>query len=83
VLRIRRPDLPRPFRMWLYPAPALLAAVGFIYILFWRTQSLQQIRYALVILLTGLMIYMVRAWRHRQWPWATATVAIAEGAPLR
>src|SRR5450755_756935 len=24
VLRIRRPDLPRPFRMWLYPLPALL-----------------------------------------------------------
>ena len=23
VLRIRRPDLPRPFRMWLYPLPAL------------------------------------------------------------
>ncbi len=26
VLRIRRPDLPRPFRMWLYPLPALIAA---------------------------------------------------------
>ena len=25
VLRIRRPDLPRPFRMWLYPLPAILA----------------------------------------------------------
>src|ERR1041384_3701334 len=25
VLRIRRPDLPRPFRMWLYPLPALVA----------------------------------------------------------
>ncbi|PYV60598.1 MAG: amino acid permease, partial [Acidobacteria bacterium] len=24
VLRIRRPDLPRPFRMWLYPLPAIL-----------------------------------------------------------
>ena len=25
VLRVRRPDLPRPFRMWLYPLPALFA----------------------------------------------------------
>src|SRR5579872_6584064 len=25
VLRKRRPDLPRPFRMWLYPVPALIA----------------------------------------------------------
>src|SRR5437660_5583116 len=33
VLRIRRPDLPRPFRMWLYPLPALLASFGFLFIL--------------------------------------------------
>jgi amino acid transporter len=36
VLRIRRPDLPRPFRMWLYPLPALLAAASFIFILISR-----------------------------------------------
>src|ERR1051325_10715721 len=29
VLRVRRPDLPRPFRMWLYPLPALVALGGF------------------------------------------------------
>src|SRR6202789_1152440 len=29
VLRIRRPDLPRPFRMWLYPAPELVASASF------------------------------------------------------
>src|SRR6202035_1462157 len=36
VLRIRRPELPRPFRMWLYPLPALLASAGFLFILFNR-----------------------------------------------
>ncbi len=30
VLRKRRPDMPRPFRMWLYPVPALMAIAGFI-----------------------------------------------------
>ena len=59
VLRIRRPDLPRPFRMWLYPLPALLASVGFIYVLISRTNSMKQIRYALVILITGVIIYHV------------------------
>src|ERR1700735_1494669 len=34
VLRIRRPDLPRPFRMWLYPVPALVAWAGFFFLLF-------------------------------------------------
>jgi len=68
VLRIRRPDLPRPFRMWLYPLPALIASVGFVFILFSRTNSLKQVRYAAVILISGLMIYLIRAWRNREWP---------------
>ena len=38
VLRIRRPDLPRPFRMWLYPLPALAGeSRGFLFILISRT----------------------------------------------
>jgi len=68
VLRIRRPDLPRPFRMWLYPVPALLASAGFIYVLVVRTNSMKQIRYALVILITGLLLYLARAWREHEWP---------------
>jgi basic amino acid/polyamine antiporter, APA family len=68
ILRIRRPDLPRPFRMWLYPVPALLASGGFIFILVSRTNSLIQIRYALVILITGVVIYLLRSWRNREWP---------------
>ena len=68
VLRIRRPDLPRPFRMWLYPLPALLASIGFIFVLVSRTNSLKQVRYAALILITGIAIYMVRAWRNREWP---------------
>ena len=37
VLRIRRPEMARPFRMWLYPLPALLAAGSFVFILVSRT----------------------------------------------
>jgi len=70
LLRVRRPDLPRPFRMWLYPLPALLAAMGFIFVLLSRTNSFTQIRYALVILITGVILYMARAWRNRHWPFA-------------
>jgi APA family basic amino acid/polyamine antiporter len=79
VLRIRRPDLPRPFRMWLYPLPALLASIGFIFVLSSRTNSLKQVRYALVILMTGIAIYMVRAWRNREWPFEVSP-ASAESA---
>jgi basic amino acid/polyamine antiporter, APA family len=68
VLRIRRPDLSRPFRMWLYPLPALAASVGFLFVLTSRTNSLTQIRYAVLILISGSAIYLLRAWRQRQWP---------------
>jgi APA family basic amino acid/polyamine antiporter len=68
VLRIRRPDLPRPFRMWLYPLPAFAASVGFLFVLISRTNSLTQIRYAVLILISGVVIYLVRTWRHREWP---------------
>jgi APA family basic amino acid/polyamine antiporter len=68
VLRIRRPDLPRPFRMWLYPVPALIAAGSFVFILVSRTGFLREIRYAAVILVMGISVYCLRAWRRREWP---------------
>jgi amino acid transporter len=72
VLRVRRPDLPRPFRMWLYPLPALLATFGFVYVLVARKNFLKEVRYAVVILAAGLVIYMVRSWRRREWPFGEA-----------
>jgi len=72
VLRVRRPDLPRPFRMWLYPLPALIAAVSFLFILFSRPNFMREVRYAAVILVVGLAIYLLRAWRHGEWPWRAA-----------
>jgi amino acid transporter len=70
VLRVRRPDLPRPFRMWFYPLPALIASCGFVFILISRKNFLREVRYAAVILLAGLTIYLVRAGRKREWPFA-------------
>ena len=78
VLRVRRPEMPRPFRMWLYPVPALLASFGFVYILIFRQNFLKEIRYAVVILLAGLLIYMVRAWRHGEWPFGEGVAAAVE-----
>jgi amino acid transporter len=68
VLRIRRPDLPRPFRMWLYPLPALIASGGFLYILFSRPGFEREIRYALVLLISGLVIFFLRAYSRKEWP---------------
>jgi amino acid transporter len=71
VLRIRQPDLPRPFRMWLYPVPALVAAASFLFILFSRSGFWKEIRYAGVILVVGVAVYCARAWRRREWPFGS------------
>jgi len=78
VLRIRRPEMPRPFRMWLYPLPAILAIVGFTYIVAKRHDALKEIRYAAVILIAGLVIYFVRSWRNREWPFSPRVPVPAE-----
>ncbi len=70
VLRWRQPDLERPFRMWLYPLPALLAIAGFLYILISRPHFATELRYGFAILLAGLVIYALRAWRRAEWPFA-------------
>ena len=83
VLRIRRPNLDRPFRMWLYPLPAIIASLGFVFVLFSRTNSMKQIRYAFVILVSGVIIYFLRAWHKREWPFGEALSAAVEGASSR
>ncbi len=75
ILRARRPDLPRPFRMWLYPVPALLALCGFVFVLFSRPNFLKEIRYAAVLIVLGLVVYFVRARARREWPFGNATHA--------
>src|SRR5205809_202313 len=72
VLRIRRPDLQRPFRMWLYPLPALIALAGFIYVLFSRKNFVKEIRYAAVLVVVGLVVYFIRARLRGEWPFRPA-----------
>jgi APA family basic amino acid/polyamine antiporter len=78
VLRIRRPEMDRPFKMWLYPVPALLAIIGFAYIVTKRPDALKEVRYAAVILIAGLVLYFVRAWRNSDWPFGAAVQSATE-----
>lgn len=80
VLRIRKPDMERPFRMWLYPLPALLAFGGFVYVLVSRQNFQKEVRYAVVLLLAGLAIYLFRSWRRGEWPFGEHREVVS-GAP--
>ena len=70
VLRRTQPDLDRPFRVWLYPLPPLVAIAGFLYILFARPNFAREFVFAGVVVLTGTIIYMFRSYTRREWPFA-------------
>ncbi len=66
--RIKNPQIERPFKMWLYPLPAVLAFVGFVYVLFSRQNFQKEIKYAIVLLILGSILYFWRAYKGRFWP---------------
>ena len=70
VLRVQRPEMARPFRIPLYPLPPLLAIAGFVFILANRTHALGGLAVAAGIGVSGTLIYMVRARRLGEWPFA-------------
>jgi len=67
VIRIYRKHIHLPFRMWLYPVPALIALVGWIFVAITPEQR-RNIGAALVLLLIGLVAYFLRARVTKSWP---------------
>jgi amino acid transporter len=78
LLRIHRPDMPRPFRMWLYPVPALVALAGWTFLLL--TSGWYLIALGFATLALGVVCFLLWSWRIRQWPFAAQGMA-AEGTP--
>jgi amino acid transporter len=68
VLRRTEPEMVRPFKIWLYPLPPLVAIAGFLYILFSRPHFAREIFFAMVVVLSGTATYLLRAYRRREWP---------------
>ena len=70
VFRKRQPTHERPFRMWLYPLPALLALAGFVYILISRKNFEREVILATVLIIVGTIAYLIRARTRGEWPFA-------------
>ncbi len=60
VLRRTQPQMARPFRIWLYPLPPLVALVGFTYILFGRPNYQRELIMAAGVVALGAAAYLVR-----------------------
>jgi len=68
LLRRLRPDLDRPFRMWLYPLPALMALVGWIFL--FVMSGKQQVVSSLLALAAGVAAFLIWSKLRRSWPFA-------------
>jgi amino acid transporter len=70
LLRVQRPKLERPFRIPFYPLPPLAAMAGFVFLLIYRPQALGGLAVAGLIAVSGTLIYLIRARRLQEWPFA-------------
>ena len=61
VLRIRKPEMRRPFRLWFYPIPPLLALAGFGYIVFSRPNFARELLLAGAVTVAGTLVFATRA----------------------
>jgi len=66
LLRLRAPDLPRPFRMWFYPLPGIISLGGWVYVL--ATAETKSLTFALAVFALGTAVYMMRARMKGEWP---------------
>jgi amino acid transporter len=70
AIRMYRKEIQRPFGMWLYPVPALVALIGWIYVAATPDQR-QYLGTALILLFFGLAAYFLRAKVIRSWPFGS------------
>src|SRR3954466_6480378 len=66
MLRRNAPDMPRPYRMWLYPIPALIALLGWLFV--FATTQLTVILFGLVVLALGCAAFLIWSWNIKRWP---------------
>ncbi|HXF96528.1 MAG TPA: APC family permease [Gemmatimonadales bacterium] len=71
LLRRREPALPRPYRMWLYPLPSLVALLGWLFI--FATTPLPVVGFGLGALALGVVGFGIWSWRGRTWPFEPGT----------
>jgi amino acid transporter len=68
LLRRAQPLRERPFRMWLYPLPCVLAAAGWLCV--WLLTGWMFVGLSLATLAAGVGAFLIWSWQGRTWPFA-------------
>jgi amino acid transporter len=66
ILRRTRPDLPRPYTMWLYPLPSIVSFIGFAFI--FVSSGIEAIGLGLLWLAVGAGVFIHWARVNHEWP---------------
>ena len=68
LLRRHAPEMPRPYRMWLYPVPAFVALAGWTFV--FATTQVRVILFGVGVLALGCLTFVAWSWRTNRWPFA-------------
>lgn len=71
VLRRRQPGLRRPYRMWLYPLPSIVALVGWLVIYGYADENSpgrHPVEWSLAWVAAGLVAFLLWARYEKEWP---------------
>jgi amino acid transporter len=66
LLRRRRPEMTRPYRIWLYPATTMVALAGWLFI--FATTGVAVMLFGIGVLALGSAAFLLWSYRLRQWP---------------
>jgi amino acid transporter len=75
LIRRYRPDIHRPFQMWLYPVTSIIAFCGWAFIL--AASGLRFILWGIALIVVGVGAYLWRAHVEAQWPFTSREIKAA------
>jgi len=73
LLRRNEPELKRPYKIWFYPLPNLLALLGWTFV--FATTDWRIISFGLGTLALGLLCFVLWSYQTKQWPFTNTEVA--------
>lgn len=71
LLRERAPKMERPYRIWLYPVPPLMALGGWLFL--FATADVQLKNYGAATLVCGVLLFLLWSRFTQRWPFARKT----------
>ncbi|MDX2034716.1 MAG: amino acid permease [Blastocatellia bacterium] len=69
MLRKNAPTLERPYRIWFYPLPSLIALVGWLFI--YVTLRKEVLLFSLAVLALGVLLFLAWSRFTQRWPFAS------------